>query len=110
MKIEGQPFRNSDTCEGVAYNAENATHDIAIVKISGRYPEEGWAMNETSDEIVTISEGRGKLIKKDEAVLDLEQGDGAFVEARTWFAWDGDMTLVMSCHPSFNPDQYRWKE
>ena len=110
MKIEGQPFRNSETCEGVAYSTERATQDISTIKISGRYPEEGWAMNEVSDEMVLVSRGRGKLIRKDEVVLELEQGNGVFVEAGTWFAWEGDMTLTMSCSPSFNSDQYRWKE
>lgn len=110
MKIEGQPFHNSETCEGISYGSERAEHDIALIKITGRYPGEGWAMNELSDEIVVVTEGRGRLIRKDEVVLELEQGDGVFVEAGTWFAWDGNMTLTMACRPSFSPDQYRWKE
>jgi len=110
MKIEGLPFKNSETCEGVVFASEKIQHDIARIQISGRYPSEGWAMNEVSDEMVYIAKGRGSLIRKDESLQALEQGDGVFVEAGTWFAWKGDMTIVMSCNPAFNPDQYKWKE
>lgn len=110
MKIEGKPFKNSETCEGVAFNSTEVSHDIASITIDGRYPENGWAMNERSDEIIYVASGRGKLIRKDEAVQELQQGNGAFVEAGTWFAWEGHMTIVMSCNPAFNPDQYKWKE
>ncbi|MDB5176936.1 MAG: Cupin domain protein [Candidatus Saccharibacteria bacterium] len=110
MKLVGETFRNSNTCEGVTFASKRTNHDIATVTISGRYPEEGWSMNEASDEIVYVSDGKGKLICKDEGVQELEKGDGAFVEAGIWFAWEGDMTIVMSCSPAFNSEQYRWKE
>ena len=110
MSIEGQPFKNSETCEGVAFVSPEVKHDIANIRITGRYPEEGWAMNEVSDEVVFVSEGRGRLSRKDEAVQDLEQGKAAFIPAGTWFAWDGDMTIVMSCNPAYSPEQYKWKE
>lgn len=109
MKIEGERFKNSDTCEVVSYSHEDAEHDIAVITLSGRYPE-GWAMNEISDEMVVVLEGEGKLILKDDAVLPLEQGDGAYVPAGHWFAWEGNMVLSMSCAPKFDINNYKLKE
>tara|TARA_B100001245_G_scaffold55335_1_gene37492 strand:- start:504 stop:836 length:333 start_codon:yes stop_codon:yes gene_type:complete len=110
MKLTGTEFKNSDTCEGVSYSHESARHDIAIITIDGRYPEEGWAMNETSEEMAVVMNGSGKLMIKDDAVVRLEKGDGAYVPAGEWFAWSGNMTLAMSCSPPFSEEQYSWKE
>ena len=110
MKLSGEQFTNSQTCEGTAFSAEQAPLDIAEIKISGRYPEEGWAVNEEVHEIVYVSEGRGKLIVKDGAVQELNVGDGAYIAPGQKFAWQGEMTVIMSCHPPFNPDQYKVEE
>ena len=111
MKIEGERFKNSDTCEVVSFTSEQAEHDIAFVYITGRYPDTGWwAMNEDADEMVAVIEGEGRLILKDDAVIELEAGKGAFVQAGTLFAWDGNMTLSMSCNPKFDSSKYKLVE
>ncbi len=107
MKIKGEQFKNSETCEGTVFASENIPHDIAAIKITGRYPESGWAMNEIAHELVIVSEGSGSLEFKDGDSLKLNAGDAVSVEPGKWFAWDGEMTLVIACSPAFSPEQYK---
>lgn len=108
--MEGQYFRNSETCEGISYSfGDNAPMDFAEIRLTGRYPE-GWAMNEECHEAVKVTGGKGKLIIKDEAVCELSVGKKVYVPAGVWFAWDGEMEMDMVCMPPFNQDQYKTKE
>lgn len=110
MKLEGQSFKNSDTCEGISFASKGVPHDIACIRITGRYPEQGWAKNERSHEMVYVVEGEGILLQENGSRQELQRGSGVVVEAGTWFAWEGDMTIVMACSPAFSPEQYKLKE
>ncbi len=110
MKIEGEQFKNGETCEGVVFANENIPHDIATIKITGRYPENDWAMNEIAHELVMVSEGSGSLEFKDGDSLELHTGDAVSVEPGKWFAWNGEMTLIIACSPAFSPDQYKLED
>lgn len=104
MKLEGQPFQNSDTCHGVAY-ATNAPLDIAEISINGRYPETGWAINHECHEVVRVSRGIGRL-SLEGAITELSEGDVVHVPPKTPFAWSGEMEVTMACSPPFYPEQY----
>ena len=106
MKLHGQEFTNSDTCKGVVFAPEAAPLDFAEITITGRYPEQGWAVNHTVHEMVRIHKGIGVLVLKDVREIDLREGDVVHVPPETLFAWRGDMTLHMSCSPQFDPAQY----
>lgn len=107
MKLDGVPFKNSETCEGIAYVAENAPLDLSVIRISGRYPERGWAVNETVHEIVLVRQGSGNLALKDAELQSLCEGDVAVVSPGQRFAWQGEMELVMACSPQFTANQYK---
>ena len=107
MKLDGTPFVNSATCKGVSFRAENLPFDIAQIQINGRYPENGWAMNEASTEIVIVTRGEGQLLLKESESIALKEGESVTVAPGTWFAWMGDMELVMSCTPAFDSAQYK---
>lgn len=104
-KLEGRPFENGPTCDGVAYVAD-APHDLADISVAGRYPEEGWAQNHVSHELVRIVRGLGKLVVRGGASIDLKPGATVEVKPGTWFAWQGDIDLLMTCSPPFAPEQY----
>lgn len=109
MKLAGQKFTNSDTCHGVSFASEDAPLDMAEITINGRYPEQGWARNHQSHEMVRVMNGQGKLWLKDDATIELTVGEVIHIRPNTWFAWEGDMTILMTCSPAFNPDQYEIK-
>lgn len=106
MKLDGTSFQNSDTCKGVSFVDTTALLDIARISISGRYPEHGWAMNRECHEMVVVSRGQGRLLRRDGSQVMLRKGDGISVRPKTWFAWDGDMEITMACQPAFYPAQY----
>ena len=105
MKLDGQAFKNSDTCEGVSFAAPDAPLDIARIEINGRYPEQGFTRNLRSHEVVYVIEGAGK-VTVDETETTLTIGDVVHIPPDTPFAWDGHMTLIMACDPPFEPTQY----
>lgn len=108
---EGKPFTNGPTCEGVAYSfGDEAQMDFAEIVITGRYPEYGWAMNEEAHEMVKVTEGKGKLLIKDEEAVELTKGKRGYIPAGVWFAWDGDMQMDMVCSPPFDPSKYKTRE
>jgi hypothetical protein len=110
MKLEGSHFQNSPRCEGVAYSDESASVDMAIIDISGRYPEHGWAVNEIVHEMVYVSRGMGRLAVKGMETISLNEGDVVSIASGKRFAWDGEMTLVMVCNPPFTSSQYKMEE
>lgn len=110
MKLNGVPFVNSNTCKGLVFAASSAPLDMAEIVISGRYPESGWARNLESHEIVRVLRGTGNLTLRDGGAKDLAEGDAVHVPPKTWFAWSGDMTILMACSPAFNPGQYEIEE
>lgn len=84
--------------------------DIAEITITGRYPESGWARNKECHEMVRVQSGKGQLLLKSSEVTELSEGDVAYVPPGVWFAWNGDMTILMACSPTFNEDQYEIEE
>ncbi len=107
MRLVGESFQNSDTCHGKAYVAEGVPSDMAIITITGRYPEAGsQALNRECQEVVVVVRGAGRVAIDEEVWYELSEGDGVTIPPGTPFTWDGDMTIAMSCTPPFNPDQY----
>ena len=109
MKMNGVAFQNSSTCKGLSF-AEYAPLDLATIEISGRYPENGWARNLESHEMVYVLQGSGSLMTRDGETTDLVGSDVIHVSPDTWFAWNGNMTILMACSPAFNPEQYEIEE
>lgn len=77
----------------------------AVSKINGRYPKNGFAVNEISKELVYIIEGKGKIITKD-GEREFDQGDVIFIDRGELFAWEGNFTMFMTTTPKFDPIQH----
>lgn len=110
MSLEENRFKNSEACEGVAYSDKSAPVDMAVIDITGRYPEKGWAVNHKVHEIVYVTRGMGSLAVKGSEVVQLKEGHVVSVAPEERFAWDGDMIIVMACSPPFDPEQYTLEE
>ena len=106
MKLDGQAFQNSDTCQGLAFVAQGAPLDMAEITISGRYPESGWAVNREVHEMVHVKIGQGSLAIRGETETQLTARDIVSIAPCQAFAWSGDMTIVMACSPAFSAEQY----
>ncbi len=78
----------------------------AVAEIHGRYPEKGFAVNETCKELVFIINGTGNIVtEKDNKSFVL--GDTIFVDRGEKFYWQGDFTMFMATTPKFSPDQHK---
>ena len=88
------------------YPTTSTTIDGALVRIAGRYPAEGFAMNEVSHELVYVIRGKGSVLTEDGSQT-LQEGDEVLIPPGEYFAWDGDLTLFISCVPKFDPVQYK---
>lgn len=109
MRLSGTDFVNSATCRGVSFSS-NTPHDLAKIEITGRYPEKGWARNSESHEIVYVLNGRGSVVIRNEDETLLEPSDVIHIPPGKQFAWNGDMTILMTCSPAFNLEQYEIEE
>ncbi|MFA6280056.1 MAG: hypothetical protein WC612_04625 [Bdellovibrionales bacterium] len=88
---------------------EYETHDreissgVAVIK--GRYPEQGFVINQKCKELVYVLEGSGTLITTDKETA-FTKGDVLFIENKEKFAWNGNMVLFMATTPTFDPAQH----
>ncbi len=110
MKIarqsEAEEFKHGDTFVAFEYPLHDADINIAVVKIAGRYPEEGRAANQVCKEAVYVVEGTIKLNLEGKEVL-LQKGDTVLIEPGEHFYWEGNATLVTPCTPPWTPEQYK---
>ena len=98
--------KNSENCLVTEYEIGDPDIDFAKVETSGRYPATGRVKNMLSKEIVYIVEGTG-AVHVEGAKHPLKAGDVVLIEAGENFFWDGHMTLFISCHPAFTPEQHQ---
>ena len=97
---------NSPQCTVYEYLHNDTDIDVAVAEISGRYPEEGFAVNEKVKEIVYIVSGRGKIVL-DGSVKDISAGDSALINSNQKYFFEGNLELIISCNPAWYPAQYK---
>ena len=101
-----QEFKNSDTCIATEYSFDDEAINIAVVKLAGRYPDIGRAMNEKCKEVAYVIEGSGKIFIDDKET-SLEKGDSVLIEPTEKFYWEGNFTLFIPCVPAWSQEQHK---
>lgn len=99
-------FSNSDKCVGVEYPLGDKDINFSIAKITGRYPDNGYCVNEECKELIYVIDGSGTLNKKDEKV-EFEKGDVILIDKGEIYYWDGVCTIAMPCTPAWYPEQHK---
>ena len=97
---------NSAVCTVNEYHLNSDIFDIAVSKISGRYPDERRAVNQQCAELVYVIEGQGKIVINHEEHL-LNTGDVVVIEAGEKYYWEGNLQLFLSCRPAWNKEQHQ---
>jgi len=109
-KKQSKTAQISPTCAVTEYPmAGESEINIAIVSLSGRYPESGCVVNDISKELAYVTKGEGKLILNGD-IVHLKSGDVVLIEPGEKYFWEGHMTLLLSCTPAWHPEQHRWVE
>ena len=94
----------NDACMVTEHPIGDEMINIAIARVTGRYPTTGYARNNKSKEIGYIFEGSGKLVVNDTEQL-LQRGDVVLIEPGEKFYWEGHMGIYLSCTPAWTPGQ-----
>ena len=99
-------YKNGETCTTTQYDFDNKNVGFAISKINGRYPEEGYFVNEGVQELIYVLEGSGSLHKKNESV-SFEKGDAVLIEKGEECYWLGNCKVVTICCPAWYESQHK---
>lgn len=108
IRKESEARRHENTLACVVYDYQLPTGELdsAVIQLSGRYPQDGWAVNTISTSVVYVLEGRGSLLSGLER-QELAEGDQILIEKNEKYAFDGTMRLLYSAAPAWSPDQAR---
>ncbi len=106
LKHQAIEKSNSAACTVLEHQLNNDTLDMAIAKISGRYPDERRVLNQQCDELAYVFAGSGKLVinHKEHA---LNAGDVVLIEAGEKYYWEGQMQLFLACTPAWKKEQHQ---
>ena len=97
---------NGTMCTVIEYPLNNEMLDMAITKISGRYPDERRVVNKQCAELAYIFEGKGKVVVNGEE-HNLNAGDVVLIEVGEKYYWEGHMKLFLSCRPAWTKEQHQ---
>jgi mannose-6-phosphate isomerase class I len=108
IKNEDAPrFKNSTSCVATEYDFKGEKDfNIAGIELSGRYPEQGYALNTVSKELIYVKSGNGVLISGDQTVT-LKSGDAALIQPNEKYYLEGTLELVISSAPAWHLEQHK---
>ncbi len=107
VKIDQVKIFNAANCVVLEYPLEYPDINGSVAKISGRYPENGFAVNEVCRELGYVINGKGSIGTEDQE-LELGEGDLVAIEPGEKFYWQGNFTLFLPCAPAWNPGQHKF--
>jgi len=106
LSLKHQSFdkKSNEACTITEYPLDDKSINVAVAKITGRYPTTGNALNRICKEVAYVHEGSGKVFIKDTDHY-LETGDVVLIEPGEKFHWEGNMTVFISCTPAWTKEQ-----
>lgn len=99
-------YQNGPACVAYEYPTGTDNINIALIKITGRYPDKGLVWNEEVTELIYVVSGQGKFVLEGRE-YKLEEGDTVSIPPKQKYFFDGTLELVISCSPAWHPEQYR---
>ncbi|MCL2037932.1 cupin domain-containing protein [Candidatus Saccharibacteria bacterium] len=102
-----EKFVNSENCFGRNYPLDESTMNLAVIKITGRYPDDNFVVNEVSKEMCYILSGEGKVVKKGGEILEFEAGDMVFLDKNESYYFNGQCEMAVICAPKWAEEQHK---
>lgn len=100
-------FKNSPSCSATEYDFKDETDfNIAGIELDGRYPEQGYALNTISKELLYVKKGHGNLVSSSQR-LTLHPGDAALIQPNEKYYLQGTLELIIASAPAWHPDQHK---
>ena len=106
ISLKNQSFekKSSNTCVITEYPLGDERMNVAMAKVTGRYPTTGNALNQICKEMAYIHEGSGKVVVNDKEHA-VKTNDLVLIEPGEKFHWEGNMSIFISCTPAWTKDQ-----
>ena len=104
-KNETTQHKNNDICVVSDYSFGDNDIDLGIAEINGKYPENGYVVNEISKEMIYVLEGNGTIYFEDEKYT-FNEGDAFIIEPNEKYYWEANCKLVISCTPPWSEEQH----
>jgi mannose-6-phosphate isomerase-like protein (cupin superfamily) len=99
--------RNSATCFVREYPIKSKKLGFAVAEINGRYPEEGYSVNELCELVYYVISGFGTL-NCDGDYYELNRGDLFFIKPKSKYWIEGkNLLIAIPSTPPFSPNQYK---
>ena len=96
---------NSSVCKVLEYELNDKDLNGAVVEISGRYPDTGWALNQKCKMLGFVLKGTGRLTTQSKTIT-LSKNDMVLILPGEKYYWDGHITLLLPATPAWYPEQY----
>lgn len=109
-KSEGEPHSFFDNAVTVnEYNFQDNTINDAEINIAGRYPLEGYAVNDESLALVSVESGVGSIVILGSETRDIEAGDRMVIKPGEPYAISalGNLAIRYIATPAWTPSQAR---
>ncbi len=106
-RAEARQFRNGEHCVAHEYPLSDADINGAVVELTGRYPTQGYVVNDVCKELALVLEGGGRLHTSDDRTVELESGDLVLLLPGEEYCFEGRMTLFVPSSPAWYPEQHR---
>lgn len=103
---QAQEFILNDGCRAYEYPLGDKDINGAIIKLDGRYPQKGYALNTVCKELAYIIEGNGTLTQGS-TNHELQTGDMLLLLPGEKYYFEGRMTMLMPCTPAWYPEQHQ---
>jgi mannose-6-phosphate isomerase-like protein (cupin superfamily) len=102
---QAKDYSNSPTCNGFEFNLDDKNLDGAVVRVTGRYPETGRAVNQLCKEIAFIISGTGQVVINGEP-FKINSDDLVVIDKGESYYWSGDFKLFVYCTPAWFSEQH----
>lgn len=104
-RSQTKEHKNSDVCIATEYPLGDRDINGAVIRLTGRYPDEGRVVNRECKEMAYVIGGSGRLVVEGEE-LELEEGSLVLIEPGERYFWEGDLTMFVPCTPAWYPEQH----
>jgi len=79
--------------------------NMALIRIDGRYPQEGYTRNLEVDSLVQVVKGSGKLQTPTGEDIILSEGDQLHLAKNDAYCFEGALELVYAATPKWTSEQ-----
>ena len=85
---------NSENCIATEYDFKDKDIDLGTAVINGRYPENGYCVNEQCKELVFVLEGKGTLNFKNNKI-EFQKNEAILIDKNEPYFWGQTQTVKL---------------